>query len=612
MMITRMRGSGLASDMADKANSILSMPGKPGDPVRRAISANKGLFGAVFMFSAAMSVLALTTSFYMLQVYDRVLASHSIETLILLTVIAFGAIGVFSALDSLRLRLLMRIGMRVGAVLAPQVLRAMISISSRSGGLVSRSGLRDVDTVRNFIGSAAFASLIDAPFIVVYLVVLLLLHPFFLIAVLVGGSILIGIAIVNQRATNTPLSESIGMSVRAHEFAENGLRNADVLEGMGMSASFVSRWRKHWVASLDRSVIAADRDSRYSSSSRGVRLLMQIILLGVGALLILDFQATGGIMIGASIIGARALAPIEAIVATWKSVIAVRLAWDRLDDLLERQPRRDEGMPLPAPSGHLVATGVRFAVPAVPKEREILNKIDFEILPGETMGIIGPSASGKSTLLRLVIGAWRCSDGAIRLDGVDIYSWPRAELNRYVGYVPQDVELFSGTVRDNISRMTDGSPEAVIEAAKRARVHDMILRLPKNYDTEIGDGGHRLSGGQSQRIAIARALYGEPKLLVMDEPNSNLDSEGEQDLLLCLSELRAQGVSIVIVAHRPSVLSGADKILVLNNKGEVANFGPRSTVLPKYMVQPARPPQSAPQPVAPRGPTLASGTDLSS
>lgn len=571
------------------------------------MAANKPLFTAAFAFSAAMSVLALTTSFYMLQVYDRVLASHSIETLILLTLIATGALAVFAMLDALRLRLLMRLGMRVGAVLAPHVLRAMISISSRSGGLVSRSGLRDVDTIRNFIGSPAFGSLLDAPFIFVYLAVLFMLHPVYLAIVLIGGAVLITLAVINQRATNTPLTESIGQQARAHEFAENGLRNSDVLEGMGMSANFVGRWRKHWVRSLERAVDAADRDSRYSSMSRGFRLLMQIILLGAGALLILDFQATGGIMIGASIIGARALAPIEAMVATWKSVLAVRLAWDRLTDLLEREPKRDEGMALPAPKGLLQAVGVRYSVPAVPRYKDILLRVDFELLPGETLGIIGPSASGKSTLLRLLIGAWRCTDGIVRLDGADVYTWPRTELNRYMGYVPQDVELFSGTVRDNIARMAEGDPDAVVEAAKRARVHDMILRLPKGYDTELGDGGHRLSGGQSQRIAIARALYGEPRLLVMDEPNSNLDSEGEQDLMQSLGELRSQGVTIVIVAHRPSILQGADKILVLNAKGEVANFGPRASVLQKYMVQPARPAGTGSPAVVPIG--AAGGSD---
>jgi PrtD family type I secretion system ABC transporter len=591
--------------------SYLKLPGRPNDPVRKALGGHKRLFVAAFVFSAVMSVLALTTSFYMLEVYDRVLASHSIETLILLTVIAAGALMVFSMLDSLRLRLLQRIGMKVGADLAPHVLRAMISISSRSGGLASRSGLRDVDTIRNFIGSPAFASLIDFPFIIVYMIVLFLLHWSYLVLVLVGGALLIAIAVINQRATNTPLSESIGQQARAHEFAENGLRNSDVLEGMGMSAGFVSRWRKHWVRSLERAVVASDRDSRYSSTSRGVRLLMQVILLGAGALLILDFQATGGIMIGASIIGARALAPIEAIVATWKSVLAVRLAWERTIDLLEREPKRDEGMALPAPKGHLQALGVRYSIPAAPRYKDILLRVDFDLPPGETLGIIGPSASGKSTLLRLLIGAWRCTDGVVRLDGADVYSWPRIELNHYMGYVPQDVELFPGTVRDNISRMMDGSPDAVIEAAKRARVHEMILRLPKGYDTDLGDGGHRLSGGQSQRIAIARALYGDPRLLVMDEPNSNLDSEGEQDLLMSLSELRSQGVTIVIVAHRPSILQTADKVLVLNARGEVANFGPRAQVLQKYMVQPARPATTTPA-VVPLGASAMSGTDHAS
>jgi len=556
-----------------------ALPGKPFDPVRRALSGSRSLFVAAFGFSAVMSILALTTSFYMLQVYDRVLSSRSVETLLLLTIIAAGALSVFSVLDSLRLRLLQRTGMRVGAALSPDVLRAMIATASQTGGSTMRSGLRDVDSIRNFIGSPGFAALMDAPFVVFYLIVLGLLHPFFLIIVVVGGAILIGIAAANQNATNAPLSQALSLAAKTHEFAEDGVRNADVLEGMGMSAGFATRWRRAWVESLQQNVSAVDRDSRYSSLSRGVRLFMQVLLLGTGALLILDFQATGGIMIGASIIGARALQPVETLVSTWKSVIATRLAWERIVMLLERAPKRDEGMKLPAPQGHLQAVSVQYVTP---QRLAVLANVSFEIKPGETLGIIGPSGSGKSTLLRLLIGAWPCSNGVVRLDGADIYAWPRAELSAHIGYLPQDVELFAGTVRENIARMTEGAPDDVVRAAKRARVHEMILELPKGYDTDIGAGGHKLSGGQSQRIAITRALFGNPRYLVLDEPNSNLDAAGDKALLESLAELKGQGVTIVIVAHRPSILATADKMLVLRANGTVEAFDSIDKVLPQY------------------------------
>jgi PrtD family type I secretion system ABC transporter len=573
--------------MAEPGSSI---PGAAAtDPVRAALLANRPLFIAAFGFSAAMSILALTTSFYMLQVYDRVLSSRSEDTLLLLTIISVGAIAVFSALDSLRLRLLTRIGMRVGEALSATVLRAMVAGTSQSGGSQIRTGLRDVETVRNFVGSPALGALMDAPFVVLYLIVLTLLSPVFTAIVLVGGGILVVIALINQRTTHTDLIHAIGLSSKAHLYAEDGLRNSDVLEGMGMSQTFVASWRRKWIESQRAGAEASDRDSRLGSMSKGVRLLIQIFLLGSGALLILDFKATGGIMIGASIIGARALAPIETIVGSWKSIIALRLAWTRIVDLLEKAPRRDEGMKLPPPKGHLQLGGVSFGSRSA--GRTVLSGISLDLLPGEALGIIGPSASGKSTLLRLLIGAWPCTSGVVRLDGANIYAWPRAELSRYIGYLPQDVELFEGTVRENIARMHDGDPEDVVRAAQRARAHDMILALPKGYDTEVGGNGHRLSGGQSQRIGFARALYGDPRFVVLDEPNSNLDAPGEESLLNALGTLRQEGVTLVIVAHRPSVLNGVDKMLVLRANGTVEAFGPRAEVMAQFTKRPAPGPQ---------------------
>ncbi|HEX4177155.1 MAG TPA: type I secretion system permease/ATPase, partial [Rhizomicrobium sp.] len=514
------------------------------------------------------------------QVYDRVLSSRSEETLLLLTIMAFGAIMVFAALDSLRARILARAGIRAADLIAADALRAMVATTSRNGGRDIRFGLRDIETVRNFIASPGFTALMDAPFVIVYLVVLTLLHPIFLAIVLLGGAILVAIALVTQRTTDPALARGIALSMRAHAFAEGGLRNADVLEGMGMSPVFVARWRRKWVQSLRVTTEASDRDSRLSALSKAIRMLIQITLLGVGAMLILDFRATGGIMIGASIIGARALAPIETIVSTWKNLVAVRLAWERIVTLMREAPRREEGMALPPPIGRLQAVDVKYAAPAT--RRTILAGIGFEIAPGESLGVIGPSGSGKSTLLRLLVGAWPCSGGDVRLDGADIYVWPRAELGRHIGYLPQDVELFSGTVRENIARMEEGDPQAVVRAAKRAYAHEMILGLPKGYDTEIGENGHDLSGGQAQRIGIARAFYGEPRLVVLDEPNANLDSAGEEALIAAIAELKAQRMTVVIVAHRPSILATVDKMLVLRANGTMEAFGPCNEIMQRF------------------------------
>ena len=563
-------------------------------PVRDALAANRRLLMVALSFSAAMSILTLTTSFYMLQVYDRVLTSRSLETLALLTLIAVAALVVYGWLDSLRLRLVQRVAMRTVDALGKKVLRAMIATASQTGGASIRNGLRDLETVKNFIGSPAINVVMDAPFTIVFFLVLVVLHWALLATVIVGGGILIGIAWLSQRLTNASLVQAIDLQSRTHNFSEDGLRNSDVLEGMGMSATFVDRWHSQWSTSMRANTLAADRDSKLTSASRTVRLLIQIALLGLGAFLILNLQATGGIMIASSIIGARALAPIESGVASYKGFIAARLAWLRLEEILNTAPKRDEGMALPAPAGKLSVIRVGYINPLTRKP--VLNNVGVELLPGESLGVIGPSASGKSTLVRLLIGAWPCTAGNVRLDGADIYSWPRAELSRHVGYLPQDVELFSGTIRENIARMSEGNPELVVAAAKRAGAHDMILGLPKGYDTEIGQRGHRLSGGQAQRIGIARALYGEPKLVVLDEPNSNLDSSGEEALVFTLAGLKRDGVTAVIVAHRPSILAGVDKIMVLRPDGNVEAVGPRAEVMAQFTRRAQQQPQPQQQP----------------
>ncbi len=563
------------------------------DPIRDVLAAHRRAFGFALAFSAAISVLALTSSFYMLEVFDRVLVSRSEATLVLLTLIAVLGIAAGGVLDSLRRRLLFRVGMQVGDALSDKVLRAMVAMNSQVGGAAYRNGVRDVDTIRGFIGGPICAALMDVPFLLFYLVVLYFLHPLYLLVVLLGGVVLVALAFLTNAVTNKTLTQSLNMNVRAQAFAEGGVQNADVLEGMGMSSTFVSRWRRQWLAALRLNAMASERDARLAATSKSVRLLLQVALMAAGAVLILQYHATGGVMIGATIIGARAVTPIEVLISSWKNIVGLRLVRARLNELLNTAPRREEGMPLPPPEGRLRASGVQYVVPAT--RRIVVANVGFELAPGESLGLIGPSASGKSTLARLLVGAWPCTSGSVRLDGADIFAWPRALLNPYIGYLPQDVELFGGTVRDNIARMTEGDPDAVVRAARLANAHDMILALPKGYETEIGDAGHFLSGGQRQRIGIARALYGEPRLVVLDEPNANLDSAGEQALVATLAELKRLRVTVIVVAHRPAVLVNMDKILVMSPAGGMAAFGPTAEIMSQVSQGP-HPEPTAPAP----------------
>ena len=563
------------------------------DPIRDVLLENRRAFGFALAFSGAISFLALTTSVYMLEVFDRVLSSRSQATLLLLTVIAVLGVVAGGVLDSLRRRLLFRVSLKVGDALSDKVLRAMVAMNSQVGGAAYRNGVRDVDTLRSFIGGPVCGALMDVPFLLLYLVVLWFLHPAYLLVVVLGGAVLVVVALITNAATSKVLTQSLNQTVRAQGFAEDGLKNADVLEGMGMSSTFVGRWRRQWLSAQRLNAEASERDARLGAVAKSVRLLLQVALMGTGAILILNYHASGGVMIGATIIGARAVTPIDVLISSWKSIVGLRVVHGRLTELLNTAPRREEGMALPAPEGRVRASGVQYVVPAT--RRIVVSNVSFDLAPGESLGVIGPSASGKSTLSRLLVGAWPCTSGSVRLDGANIFAWPRTALGRYIGYLPQDVELFSGTVRDNIARMTEGDPEEVVRAARLANAHDMILSLPKGYETEIGESGHWLSGGQRQRIGIARALFGEPKLIVLDEPNSNLDGAGEQALIATLSELKRMNVTVVVVAHRPAVLLNLDKILVMNPTGGMAGFGPTSEIMPQFAQPPANARPTAPQ-----------------
>jgi PrtD family type I secretion system ABC transporter len=549
---------------------------KPADPVREVLDEYGPLLWAGVLFSAVNSILALNVSLYMLQVYDRVLTSRSQETLLLLTLMAAAVLVAFAFLDSVRARLLARLGLRVGEKLGARTLRACVATASATADPSLHQGLHDVEIIRGFLSGAALAALLDAPFLLLFLVLLFLLHWAYFVIVLLGGLVLAGLAYATAIATRPAVTRAIAGQIAAQGFADDGLRNATTLEGLGMGDDFVARWRTQWLANQRLALSVSDREAAGTSISRAVRQLIQILLLGTGALLVLNFQATGGIMIAASILGSRALAPIEQLIGARRSLLAARLARKRLSILLDRAPLREDVMPLPAPAGRVVVQNISYAVPG--SQWPLLAHLSFVIEPGELLCVTGPSGSGKSTFGRILIGALRGSSGVVRLDGADISTWPRRDLGLHVGYLPQEVELLAGTVRDNIARLRSADSESVVRAARQAHAHDMILTLPGGYDTDVGAAGHHLSGGQRQRVGLARALYGDPCLVVLDEPDSNLDAAGEAALKSAIKVLQARGAAIILIAHRQNLMVAADKLLILR-PGAPAIFGPREALL---------------------------------
>jgi PrtD family type I secretion system ABC transporter len=550
--------------------------------VRDLVSRFRPYFLYAGLFSLAINLLLLVPPLYMLQVFDRVLASRSVETLVVLTVAAVVALLVMAVLDVLRARLLGAAGAALDRGLGPRVLDGLLAQTARLSGGAYLNGLRDVNTLRTFLGGAGLMALFDAPWLPIFLLVIFLFHPLLGIVALVGAIAMLLLAVLNERLTRKPLERSQVEARRAGRFIDANVRNAEVVNALGMLPAVTQRWAKLNDAALLEQMRANRIGGSLTGWTKFARQFIQLAMLAVGAFLVVAQDVTAGVMIAATILLGRALAPVETLIAGWRSLVEARNAWRRLHDLLSANPPVDAGTQLPAPEGRVELEGVAFRL----GDKVILRGVSFKLAAGESLGLIGPSASGKSTLARLIVGVWKSAAGVVRLDGADVAAWPRESLGPYLGYLPQDVELFGGTVAENIARL--GAPDAteVVRAAQRAHVHELILRLPKGYDTEIGDAGQALSPGQRQRIALARALYGKPRLVVLDEPNANLDHEGEEALLRTLEILKADGVTVVIIAHRPSLLRNVDKMLVLND-GAVASFGPRAEVMARVTRQAA-------------------------
>jgi len=541
------------------------------------------------LFSLCINMLLLAPSLYMLQVFDRVISSRSNETLVMLTLVTAGALVVMAMLDLLRARLLAAAGVALDALLGPRVLDGLLDNAAKLGGTEYVHGLRDVSILRGFLTGSGIFALFDIPWLPFYILVIFIFHPLLGVVALVGATLLLVLAYFNEKLTREPLERLQNGTRRASRYIDTSLRNAEVVSGLGMLQAVTRRWAAMNADVQKLQVETSHVAGSMSGVTKFMRQFVQIAMMCAGAYLVIDQHVTGGVMMAATIILGRALAPVEMLIGGWKSLVEARSAYARLDALIAAQAARPDTTALPTPEGRLAVERLVFAAKGA--DKAIIKGVGFDLAPGESMGLIGPSASGKSTLARLVIGVWKPLSGAVRLDGADVALWPRDRLGQHIGYLPQDVELFSGTVAENIARLGEPDDEAVIGAAKRANAHDMILRLPQGYDTQIGEGGAALSGGQRQRIGLARALYGNPRLVVLDEPNANLDGEGEAALTQAMAGMKQDGVTQIVITHRPSILSGVDKLLVLR-EGLVELFGPRAEVLAK-LARPAPPPGAA-------------------
>jgi len=546
---------------------------------------------AVALFSGVVNLLQLTVSLYMMQVFDRVLSTRSMDTLYYLTLIAMFALLVMAVLDGLRGQVMQRIAAWVEGKAAPEAFLRAIESQLR-GRPYRMEALRDLSMCRNWLGSPASLTMFDVPWVPIYLAVIFALHPILGWIALGGALILFLLTLANEWATGALVRQASTAGMASQRRAESIVRNAEVIDSMGMAPAVLQRWREGLASSMPPQERAADRAAMLLSMTRFFRLTIQVAVLGVGAWLTLEQQLTSGAAIAASIIMGRALAPVEQMIGGWKQLVQARQAYRRLTGFMALPRIRPPGMALPEPTGRIAAERVTFGFPGQPVA--IIKGISFNLAAGESLAIIGPSAAGKTTLIRLLIGTLQASAGTVRLDGADVFTWQREDFGKYVGYLPQDVELFDGTVMLNIGRMRDAEPEMVFEAAKLAGCHEMILRLPQGYDTEIGDGGQHLSGGQRQLIGLARSMFGNPHFVVLDEPNSNLDGDAEQALIRGLEALKARATTVILVSHRPTLVQGVDKVLLMRD-GAAEAFGPRAEVL-KRLVQgaPSRPTEVVP------------------
>lgn len=541
----------------------------------QALSACRSAFWIMALFSLVINLLLLTQPVYMLQVYDRVLTTGHLETLITLTGLAAIALLLLGALDSLRSAVTARIGCWLYDRLGPVYLANGVN-ARLLGDNAGAQPLRDLSQIQNFIATQGLTVFFDAPWVPVFVILIWMLHPILGILALCSAIVLLGLTIANDLLTRKPNLTANLAQISATQQAEAAIRNAEVVCAMGMLPAILERWKSTNATAQTAIRTSAEMGGILAGLTKFVRFLVQIAALGLGAWLVLRGELSPGAMIAGSILLGRALAPVELAMSVWRGFSSARIAYGRLRLRLQNSPVQITRTRLPAPTGRLDVENVTYLLPQ--DRRPVLRNVSFAVEPGEAVAVVGPSAGGKSTLCRLLVGTAMPSSGQIRIDGSQIDHWDQGQLGQFIGYLPQDVELFAGSIRENIARLGQVNDQAVVEAAMVAHAHELIQHLPQGYETQIGDGGAGLSGGQRQRVGLARAVYGNPRLIVLDEPNANLDQAGESALAATLHELKQQGTALLIVGHRPSTLAQADKILLLKD-GRVELFGPREQVL---------------------------------
>jgi ATP-binding cassette subfamily C protein len=574
--------------------------------LQKAVRATRPAFGFVILLSFFINILAFVAPIYMMQVYDRVITSRNMTTLALLTLVALALLISYALLEMARSRTLVRSGILFDKTASDTVFDTVQRSSVVSPGGGANQGLRDLDQVREFLTGNGLIALCDAPWVPIFILGCFMLHPWYGFIAIGGAVILFGFALLNDVLTRRHLREGAKSMIGANNYASATLRNAEVTRAMGMLGAVRKRWRKQHEEVLGWQAVASDRSGSVMAITKFFRMALQIAILGTGAYLVVHHSLSAGSMIAASIMMSRALSPVEQSVGNWRGLVSSRQAYERLNNLLRLVPSENKRMSLPAPKGELAVEQLFAAPPGV--QKPIVRNMSFKVPAGSTVGVLGHSGAGKSTLARVLVGVWPYSEGAVRLDGTEMPHWNSDELGRHIGYLPQDVELFSGTIAENISRFEDQTDhEKVIAAAAMAGVHDLIQNLPEGYNTEIGEGGRSLSGGQRQRIGLARALYGSPPLIVLDEPNSNLDTLGEAALVEAVKRLHEAGKTVILITHKANILSSVDRLLVVN-EGAVQMYGPREEVMARLAnprVVPLQNPQAPAQ--APRNVAAGNG-----
>jgi ATP-binding cassette subfamily C protein EexD len=533
------------------------------------VKAKKSIIMVGF-FSMFINLLMLVPPLYMLQLYDRVVTSRSESTLIMLTLIVIVLFITMGLLEMVRSRVLIKFGNKFSNLLSDRVFDSTFELANKKPDAASSRLMGDLMQIRQFLSGNGLYAFFDAPWIPIYIGMLFLFHVYFGIFAIVAAIILVVFTLLNEYTTKEKMNEANTLNRESMMHLESTLRNAEVVNAMGMKTNIRKKWEKKYFGFLNAQNEASNKSSIWSNTSKTSRMFFQSMILGLGAYLAIKMELSPGMMIAGSIIMGRALAPLDLMINTWKGFSSARMSFKRVDELLNDFPKEKEYMELPAPKGNLSIENV-FAKPPA-SEKYSLQELNLNVEKGDVVGVVGPSAAGKSTFARIILGVWPVAHGTVRMDGADISQWDREHLGQFIGYLPQDIELFEGTVSENIARFSQVDPNKVIDAAIKAGVHEMILRLPDGYDTVIGKAGMILSGGQRQRIGLARAIYGNPVFVVLDEPNSNLDDQGELALVKTVEELKKTDTTVIIITHRPNILKVTNKLAMMN-AGKVEKYG---------------------------------------